>query len=61
MTFTPAERAAMTRALALSGPVVRHGLRGDGTSARAACRNVTCVRFPSGLSPSVQDFHLVNR
>ena len=43
-----------------------HGLRGRrGEGGRLAPRGtaavLTCVRFPSGLSPSVQEFHLVNR
>ena len=36
------------------------GLDGSTADGRPTA-TTTCVRFPSGLSPSVQDFHLVNR
>ena len=44
-------------------PRVHRALRGRrcGGARLVACVDVTCVRFPSGLSPSVQELHLINR
>ncbi len=53
--------AACSAGLMVIGSSLIGAVTDSGDGGSAACAVPTCVRFPSGLSPSVQEFHLVNR